>query len=450
MEKKRICIDAGHYGKYNRSPVLPAYYESDMVWKLHLMQKEILEGYGFEVVTTRASQGADRPLYDRGFAAKGCILFISNHSNACGTESVDYPVVYRAYDNAGNSNDLALELAGVIASTMGTAKPGRTAIRKGSSGGEYYGVLRGARAAGLTDYYILEHSFHTNSKATLWLMDDTNLRRLAEAECRVIARHYGMDGRVQGDPASMTKITGKAEATAEQMAAYIKDKNGDVAQSVLDMVPLYLSEGEAENIRGDIAFAESCLETGNFAFSGSAVTLDQNNFCGLGVTRNGEKGCSFETSQLGIRAQVQHLKAYANTVKLKQDCVDPRFNLVSRGCAPYVEYLGIQENPKGKGWAAGEGYGEKILKTLEAIKMTGSGQDVAGSVPNNNPEYLVTTTCDSLNIRTGPGISYPVAGKISEAAGKKNRYTIVEEKDGWGRLKSGAGWIKLSYTRKAS
>lgn len=448
MGKKRICIDAGHYGKYNRSPVVPAYFESDMVWKLHLMQKEILEGYGFEVVTTRDSQGADRGLYERGFAAQGSVLFISNHSNACGSESVDYPVVYRAYDNIGDSDRLALELAQAIASAMGTSKSGRTATRKGSSGGEYYGVLRGARNAGLTHYYILEHSFHTNSKAALWLLDDANLRRLAEAECKVIARYYGMEETLPENPASMTKITGKAEVTAEQMVAYIREKNGNAPRSVLDMVPLYLSEGEAENIRGDIAFAQSCLETGNFAFGGSAVTLDQNNFCGLGVTKNGEKGCSFETPQLGIRAQVQHLKAYANTVKLKQDCVDPRFNLVSRGCAPYVEYLGIQENPKGKGWAAGAGYGEKILKILEAIKMTGSRQDAAGSVPNNNPEYLVTTACDSLNIRTGPGTSYPVAGKISEAAGKKNRYTIVEEKDGWGRLKSGVGWISLAYTRK--
>lgn len=308
MEKKRICIDAGHYGKYNRSPVVPAYYESDMVWKLHLMQKEILEGYGFEVVTTRANQSTDRKLYDRGFAAKGCILFISNHSNACGSETVDYPVVYRAYDNAGDSDRLALKLASTIASIMGTSKPGRTATRKGSSDGEYYGVLRGARAAGLTDYYIVEHSFHTNAKATQWLLDDNNLRRLAEAECRVIASHYGMGGVMQENTSSMTKITGKAEATAEQMEIYIRGKNRDVARSVLNMIPLYLSEGEAENIRGDVAFAQSCLETGNFAFGGSAVTLEQNNFCGLGVTKNGEKGCSFETPQLGIRAQIQHLE----------------------------------------------------------------------------------------------------------------------------------------------
>ena len=257
------------------------------------------------------------------------------------------------------------------------------------------------------------------------------------------------------DKDSMTKITGKAEATAEQMAAYIKAKNGSVAQSVLDMIPLYLSEGEAENIRGDIAFAQSCLETGNFTFSGSAVKLSQNNFCGMGVTKNGETGNSFKTPQLGIRAQIQHLKAYANTTKLKQDCIDPRFDLVSRGCAPYVEYLGIQENPKGKGWASGAGYGEKILKILDAIKGTGKSQtgdsgQGSGQKQDTFKEYLITTTCDVLNIRSGAGTGYSIVGAIREKAGKKNKYTIVEEKSGWGRLKSGAGWISLSYTKKVS
>lgn len=162
-------------------------------------------------------------------------------------------------------------------------------------------------------------------------------------------------------------ITGTARATASQMTAYMKSVNPNVAQSVLDMIPYYLSEGKKEGIRGDIAFAQSCLETGNFAFKGSAVTLDQNNFCGMGVTSNGMKGNSFATPQLGIRAQIQHLKAYANTEPLVQAQIDPRFGYVQRGCAPYVEWLGIQENPSGRGWAAGAGYGKAILRILNGI-----------------------------------------------------------------------------------
>ena len=152
------------------------------------------------------------------------------------------------------------------------------------------------------------------------------------------------------------------------------------AVKALDIIPIYLSEGQAEGVRGDIAFAQSCLETGNFTFSGSAVTLDQNNFCGMGVTSNGLKGNSFDTPQLGIRAQIQHLKAYACADALVNARVDPRFKYVTRGCAEYVEWLGQQENPQGKGWAAGAGYGGKILSILKSICGTTGGTSQASPV----------------------------------------------------------------------
>lgn len=165
----------------------------------------------------------------------------------------------------------------------------------------------------------------------------------------------------------MLRIMGKSVATADQMQSYIKRVNPAVAQSVLDMIPFYLTEGKAEGVRGDIAFAQSCLETGNFTFKGSAVTLDQNNFAGIGVTSNGMKGNIWKTPQLGIRAQIQHLKAYASDDPLTGACVDPRFKYVRRNCAEYVEHLGIQENPQHCGWAAGKGYGKKIIQILNNI-----------------------------------------------------------------------------------
>ena len=192
-----------------------------------------------------------------------------------------------------------------------------------------------------------------------------------------------------------TAITGTAKATVGQMRAYIKAKNSKVPNSVLDMIPLHLSEGAAEGIRGDVAFAQSCLETGNFAFAGSAVTLDQNNFCGMGVTSNGMKGNSFDTPQLGIRAQIQHLKAYANTDPLKNPCIDPRFKYVARGSAAYVEWLGQKENPNGKGWASGAGYGEKILTILKAILATKEPEKEEPKVRYNKiadmPDYAKPT-----------------------------------------------------------
>lgn len=303
------------------------------------------------------------------------------------------------------------------------------------------------------------------------------------------------DAMFTEDISSYTKIMGTAVATAEQMVSYIKAKNPSVAQSVIDMIPLYLSEGKAEGVRGDIAFAQSCLETGNFGFSGSAVTLSQNNFCGMGVTSNGMTGNSFDTPQLGIRAQIQHLKAYACEDALINTCIDPRFKYVTRGCAEYVEWLGQKENPDKKGWATGKGYGGKILTILKAIigtkvetpkeekevwyrvRKTWSDAasqkgayhnleyakkcadenkgysvfDEAGNVLYSNTAfepYMVRVSISDLNIRKGPGTNYARTKYIP-----KGTYTIVEESDGkgatkWGKLKSGAGWISLDFVKR--
>lgn len=295
-----------------------------------------------------------------------------------------------------------------------------------------------------------------------------------------------------------TAIMGAAKATAAQMQAYIRAVNAAVPQSVIDMIPLYLSEGKAEGVRGDVAFAQSCLETGNFTFSGSAVTLSQNNFCGMGVTAAGVKGNSFSTPQLGIRAQIQHLKAYASTEALRQACVDPRYKYVKRGSAPYVEWLGQKENPQGLGWAAGAGYGSKILRILADVIATqagGSGTTKpsdnlyrvrkswadassqigaysilanAKAMADSHPgytvfdssgkavypvaatfaPYTVQITISDLRIRTGPGTNYAANGYTG-----KGVFTIVAEATGtgaskWGKLKSGAGWISLDYAKK--
>ena len=189
----RICLDAGHYGKYNQSPCNKAYYESDMVWKLHLLQKKYLEEYGVEVILTRTSQACDRELYSRGAASAGCDLFISDHSNAAANTSVDYPVAYCAIN--GSADKIGLALAQCVGRVMGTKQAARIEHRSGSHG-DYYGVVRGSTAVG-TPGLILEHSFHTSPAATAWLLNDANLDRLARAEVEVIANYYGIAASVQ-------------------------------------------------------------------------------------------------------------------------------------------------------------------------------------------------------------------------------------------------------------
>lgn len=203
-----VCVDAGHYGKYNRSPAVPEYYESDMTWKLHLLQKAEMEKYGIRVVTTRDEQGKDLSLTARGEASEDCDLFLSNHSNAAGStvnESVDYARVYHLYEDDGTdvddkSKELAQILGPIIADTMDLKQGGQIASRRASkdSNGDgilndnYYGVLNGARLVG-TPGLILEHSFHTNTRSTRWLMDDKNLQQLAKAEAAAIAAWFGVE-----------------------------------------------------------------------------------------------------------------------------------------------------------------------------------------------------------------------------------------------------------------
>ncbi len=386
---KKICLDAGHVGsKYNQSPVVKTYYESAMVWALHLKLKAQLEARGFQVVTTRASIDTDLGVYERGTASKGCDVFISLHSNACGTESVDYPVVYRAYDNKNNVDTLALKLAKKVGELMGTTQAGRTATRKNSSGGEYYGVLRGARAVGTPYYMLIEHSFHTNTKATKWLSEDANLDKLAVAEADILAEFFGMESSTETEK---TAIMGKAQATAQQMALFCRSKNSTpqlTSCSLEQLAEMFIEEGEAEGVRGDVAFAQSLHETGYFKFGG-IVLPTQNNYAGIGALNGNATGqaASFPDPRTGVRAQIQHLKAYASTEALVNECVDPRFSLVARGVAPYVEWLGAADNPQGRGWAVpGAGYGANIVKLLGQIMAQETPQAPAEPENDGYPE----------------------------------------------------------------
>lgn len=404
---KKICLDAGHVGsKYNQSPVVKSYYESAMVWALHLKLKAQLEARGFQVVTTRASIDTDLGVYGRGTASKGCDVFISLHSNACGTESVDYPVVYRAYDNKNNVDTLALKLAKKVGELMGTTQAGRTATRKNSSGGEYYGVLRGARAVGTPYYMLIEHSFHTNTKATKWLSKDANLDKLAVAEADILAEFFGMESSTETEK---TAIMGKAQATAQQMALFCRSKNSTpqlTSCSLEQLAEMFIEEGEAEGVRGDVAFAQSLHETGYFKFGG-IVLPTQNNYAGIGALNGNATGqaASFPDPRTGVRAQIQHLKAYASTEALVNECVDPRFSLVARGVAPYVEWLGAADNPQGRGWAVpGAGYGANIVKLLGQIMAQETPQAPAEPENDGYPEGTPDWQKEGLEILVQRGI----------------------------------------------
>lgn len=231
----KIMLDPGHYGtKYNNSPVVKSYYESAMNWKLTGYLKEELEKRGITVGVTRTDINKDMDLYDRGYKAKGYDMFLSIHSNACGTESVDYPIVYRGYDKEAQG-DFAQKLSNIIHNTMGTKQAGKVGTRIGTRG-EYYGVLRGARAAGLDYYFIIEHSFHTNTRSTNWLLDDNNLKKLAAEEAKFIAEYFNIKQEVEA-----VEDTGKYKVQPGDTMYKIAKKHNMTVLQLIAMNPQVLN-----------------------------------------------------------------------------------------------------------------------------------------------------------------------------------------------------------------
>ena len=176
-------------------------------------------------------------------------------------------------------------------------------------------------------------------------------------------------------------IEGNTEVTVDQMIAYFKASKKTYPEDVMgkggaatirDFCQIYYEEAVAEGIKAEVAFVQAMKETGWLQFTG-VVKAEQYNFAGMGATGNGVSGESFKDVREGVRAQIQHLKAYGSTKSLNQTCVDNRFKYVERGSAIYVEWLSIPNNPKKKGWAAANGYGVDIVKMIQKMKTMKDG-----------------------------------------------------------------------------
>lgn len=137
------------------------------------------------------------------------------------------------------------------------------------------------------------------------------------------------------------------------------------ASTINQFAQIFYEEATAEGVRAEVAFTQCMKETGFLKYGGD-VLPNQYNFAGIGAT-GAVHGASFSNVRMGIRAQIQHLKAYGSVSPLTNQCVDPRFNLVKRGSAQYVEWLGIKENPNGYGWATSKSYGHDIVSMVNVL-----------------------------------------------------------------------------------
>lgn len=233
----------------------------------------------------------------------------------------------------------------------------------------YYHDQNGAMLTGWQDYNDSRYYMHASgAMATGWNLINGKYEYFSAGGQWDSQKSQALMPIIASSPnkgATVKKMVAAYTMSAAQYPTKALSKGG--ADSILAFCNILYDEASAEGVDPRVLFCQAMLETGYLRFGG-AVTIDQYNFGGLGATDGGGKPASFKDVKTGLRAQVQHLKAYAqeNPV-LTNACVDPRFNLVKKGSSPYVQHLGIQENPHHVGWASSKEYGIKIVTMIMSI-----------------------------------------------------------------------------------
>lgn len=415
-----IAIDPGHGGS-DSGACANGLREADVNWDIaNACVNELNTYYGVKAVLTQ-SWGQCLGLKERVdvAVAQGADAVVSIHCNSAGASATGSEVWvpnssawrYKEAHEAGyglgnrilaNLQSLGLENRGVRERDCTTNEtypsPGGAA--------DYYSIPYHARYAGIPGI-IVEHAFVTNSNDAVKLANSSWRTAMGVADATGIAEYYGLS-KVSGgggdvSAATMNKvgedvvtpmayeedpaIMGTSQVTVARMVAWYNSKNktypSDVytqygAATIEDFCRITLEEANAEGVRAEVVFAQSMKETGWLQFGGQ-VKAEQCNFAGIGALDTGASGTYFndwgaDSVRKGLRAQVQHLKAYASTESLKQERVDPRFHLVTRGAATTVKGLA------GK-WATATDYGEGLTKLVnELLDHTSQVVDVQFSL----------------------------------------------------------------------
>lgn len=165
------------------------------------------------------------------------------------------------------------------------------------------------------------------------------------------------------------QIMGRGSASDVQLMMFLKANNEKALEQFPDLPKFYREEAAIEGVNHDIAFSQMCLETSFLTFGGEIQATD-NNFAGLGTLGSWKpedegSNSKFRSQRLGVRAHIQHLKAYASQEPLIQELTDPRFRFVSRGVAPRIQQLSGR-------WSADPTYGLQILSILRRLYESAS------------------------------------------------------------------------------
>ena len=266
--------------------------------------------------------------------------------------------------NAANQYDVYYRVHAQHFGWLGWAKNGQSA---GTAGYSYrleaiqiVLVPKGGSAPGSTTNHYYNKGHAADDESTILTKPNTS---------NTTSDKTPIMGATQTSVAQMVRYYNSKSSGYDTFTGENKKYNGSLAKggasTIEQFAQIVYEEARAEGVRAEVVFAQCMLETGFLKYGGD-VLPNQYNFAGIGAT-GAVHGASFENVRVGVRAHVQHLKAYASLDGLTQQCVDPRFNLVARGCAQYVEWLGMKENPKGYGWASAKNYGPNIVNMVRNL-----------------------------------------------------------------------------------
>ena len=456
---KRICLDPGHYGSKYNAGVFKGYFESAIVWKLTMYEKEFLEKLGIEVVLTRTNIDDNPSLAVRGQKAKGCDLIVSNHTDATTNSAVTKAVAIYMTDRLGTdvddkSKELAIKMAQTVDRSMGNI--GHQVYSKlsdkdrdgnGVKDDNYYGVLHYAFSVG-TPGIIMEHGFHTNESVCSWLLIDANLRKLAEDCAKCMAAFVGVE--VDVDEKSLPASNFKSQSREE----------------ILEIIgPLFTEDQKASGILASVTGAQLILESGGLQ---TELAQNANNCFGMKASLSGNTWAGSvwdgtiynkKTSEWDGTKYIEVLADFRAYPDIQHSIADHSAYLLNAmngknkryaglvGCTDHKKALQII---KDGGYATAPDYVEKLLNVINKYDLkrfdcvteeTKPMTSTTGTTSTTNypaTPFMVQVLIDDLNYR-----SLPSTNGVVKGCTKKGKFTITEVSNGWGRLKSGVGWIWL-------
>ena len=320
---------------YNEYPDLRAAFGTDLAsyYSHYLMygKKEGRHATGcskLKGLVTRAGGVDYAPVYDPEYylSRNGDVEKAFTKSTYGGVTMVDDSAVLRHFINYGMSEG-----------------------RRGSEAFDVYSYktryldLRKAYGSDLKGYYFhyLEYGMKEHRNGSSMTGFEGYIMSPSFTSYEDAAAHYSRTVGKQTYPTSVYKSKGSA--------------------SIDEFCKILYEEASFEGVCPEVLYAQVMKETGYLRF-GNLVQANQCNFGGVGATGPGNPGYTFSSVREGLRVQVQHLKAYAATEPLNNPCIDPRFNLVSRGCAPKTTDLNGRWAVPGKGY--GEGLNAIVLDVL--------------------------------------------------------------------------------------